>query len=534
MAGINLKMTLSIPNRRKHKRWMLENIHSESPIECYGDLTNYDTVLRDCKQGINAYVSRLMDSIIGQGHSPFHHTYILEMINYDLESLPICEAGSDADILYNIPIGWPYVLHPRQLPVSVTGDGGQLKKTSTDVIITALLFFRILCYWKYIVHSKYNLVPLLISSRGDKDPVVGDYIQKILDNVDYFQYVACLSQKLQIYVGYQTILYTIGDWQWKFFFIDGSVGPAGTYRIAGLAKWHYGTCTGVAYNDSELYDALRGTFIYRFDKSYRDSLYDYDSTYYKLVDIELAHKWTKEIDDIIEEYKENIDAELLNDKKFMRLIRIEIAKSKKHGLLYSLRNALYQWTIDVSHGIWSITTHQYVMFIELMWCVWNIDYNIICIIIEVIPSDYIKQQTKKYCKGNKNRIVRYEWKLHTTGLLCRKILQNFNLMLGRAAYLFNEIEVFESEGIARNRSYIRSTATMALFRIISKLRRLFGILLIDFLEKDENGNQHPFIDEAIDLARLSTYLIYHLMHSSVCYLFLYILYYTHTHICTKL
>lgn len=518
--NIRCNLGVSMHERQKIMEWIIDQIQQEAATQEYGDAGDAHTILRLCVDALKIIIRAVIDAKVTQGHSPFHNLAILEKYGNNPLNFMICEPNSDAHRSYHVPIGSKYVIMRREIPFVVTGDGGRLKKTSNDVDITAILILRVLCFNSYVVHSKHNCVPLLISSLGDKDMNVKDYIQHILDDCPFKIKFCVFSTQLNAYVACNGRRYENGDWVWDYLYISGTVGPAGLYRLSGLTRWRHGIPCGVAYLQDELYEALVGRKYYRYERTYDDCCTIDDGTYYTLVHKELAQQWSDDIESDINNNLQSIDEEKQNNDTYMRKIRLELAKQKKHGFLYPMRNCLYDWVIDVSHSNWSVISHEYMLIVEIMWCVWETEYEMMKKILEAIPNEYITKQTLKYCRKNKDRNIDYDWKLHTTGMINRCIMQNFNKMLAYAAVVFDKYEQWQSQSQQIDRNYIRSTLIMIMFRVYTLLRKMYGILMIDFIPHGNgwrNGTQqvHPLIHQSIQCGNLAAYIAYNLFHSMV-------------------
>lgn len=534
VSGVNINFGMTVRQRTEIMKNIALNIAQGAPFEIIREQqenSDCHTIYRDCSKALQTFVKIVLECTVAEGHSPFHYSVILNDIDNNLDNLDICTADSIANKDYKIPIGAKYYIFDRDLPFIVTGDGGRLKKTQTNIDIIAVLLLRVLIFNKYVVHCKNNFILLLLSSLGDHSLDVQTQIQNILENTHYWTKFSVFSDKLQCYVGFNGRRYENGDWLWACDHIEGVVGASGEFRLAGLTHWHNGQHEGVPYRPIELYKALIGIRYFRYEKTYIECLNDDDNDFYMLTHAELAHSLSRSVEREINDNLNEIDEYYRDNDKFMRLLRIEIARENNHGFIYTMKNSLYLWVIDASHSVWSFGSHQYVIFIEILWCVWKIDYDAILIIIDAIPNEYVKKQTRKYCVQNKNRVIGTKWKLHTTGLINRQIMQNFNKMLTYAAFVINRIEIYESQLYNKQREYIRTTLLMIFFRIYGLMRQMYGILLIDFINVShiEEHSLHPHIQTSFRCGHLATYIAYHLFYPIVClYNIFYIVYKTNT------
>ena len=498
--GLNVDLSMSLENRERFLQIVLNKIHHYAPWTKICDKTDVyktdpTTMLRDCLDGARAYMSAILDSECVHGHSIYHYSEISETYT--------CYANHIAHTYFHIPVGDTYCIFPETLTICITGDGGRMKRVPVVTGTIPFVFVRCLALNDSLQHCKHGGICCLASKLNDKDSLIESYVPQIIDKIGKQGSFSIYSQKAKCWCVYNYECTTNGDWPWLYQMVNRCISATGKYPFPGLIRYKDGVPKMVENTIFKKYHALVCDCIDENDGKSMNDLMDEKWTGYRLADDEVC----KYLSGLVEIDFENEFENTNLTPKQEREARKNIAYRYQHGLLYQGNYNNNDGVFDVCHCWWTIVLRILTILLTCVWCNWHWERNQVIYIFSLLGVEWITQQVTDFIdeinpKGNDNIVI--VW------LASGDI--NKNIICGLPDTLIAAANIAASRN---NDTEIGLCCVM--IRVLSLMRKAFGVLLTDKFEMKENGDLPDAIYDMIHCVDLATYLAYHLFDSLVCF-----------------
>ena len=158
-------------------------IHTFAPLQFhnYGiNSHNGDThtITRNVTLAAWILLKAMIHSKMTIGHCKYHYTLIKE------NNITIAHEDDDIAKQYHIENGARYFVFTTPITMCISGDGGALKKKPKYVKgLTVVMMLRIIALSLSLAHCKNTGIPILLSSLGEKNPRLKQYIRNVLNTI---------------------------------------------------------------------------------------------------------------------------------------------------------------------------------------------------------------------------------------------------------------------------------------------------------------------------------------------------------------
>lgn len=312
------------------RQWV-RKIHLRAPWTLHGRQDKPHSMVRSGYDALLCYIDAFINNKMCQGFSIYHHSSV------DEEEIDICEANDDHLIALGINVGEKYFYFNDKLVVSLTGDGGSgVKNTPHDVYTLAVAFLKVFCFQYDLLQGRHAGICVMLSSLGDKDDRVVDYVQGIADSYNNINTVKVKCVEHDAWFVFDLDKFMTGDWDWQCRMHMMSVNANGIYSLIHKCVWNgiVNDWEGVAKND--FFEALLAVHIQPYETVKIHQAKRRRQKFYSLTTNEIAGRWGDKLESSIKQKKRRSLQRDGNLNKwtpaYEKKQRKDVSKQQKHGL----------------------------------------------------------------------------------------------------------------------------------------------------------------------------------------------------------
>ena len=289
------------------------------------------SMVRSGYDALLCYIDAFINNKMCQGYSVYHSTSV------DGEDIDVCEADDDYLIDLGIKVGERYFHFDKKLVVCLTGDGASgVKNTPHNVYTLALAFLKVFMFDYELIQSRHAGICVLLSSLGDKDDRVVNYVQGIFDSLRNVNLVKVKSVQHDAWFVFDLDKFMTGDWDWQCRMHMMSINSNGIYSLIHKCVWNRHDCDweGVAKNN--FFQALIGIHIQPYQTVKISQAQTRGDEFYSLTTNDIAKNWATKLESSIAAKKRQTMQRYGNlDKwteKYEKEQRKKTSKAQKHGI----------------------------------------------------------------------------------------------------------------------------------------------------------------------------------------------------------
>ena len=512
---------------------------------------NVHTIVRHGFAALSLYLSAFINNRMCQGYTEYHHS----SVNPD----HIQRADKRISRKYHISRRAKYYEFQKPLSLTLTGDGASNVKNlrSTDHGLQ-LAFLKPNTFDYELMQNRHAGVCVLISALRNNTQEVANCVQQISDDLGNRGTIAVWCEVLQCYLCFQYRKFATGDWAWQHKVHQLAVSPGGEYNCVGGAVWNPESQRFEGLAKKEFYKRLVGNHIQPYEDTDIKDAQENNETFSTLTTNEIAHGWAEQIEEQIEQDKQDYPQKKWTERNVEHKQRLKRATEQKHGILYLGKGNVYEFeggVFDICHCMWSIVVGIVTLLIMLMWCVWRWDPRDVLHVIHCLGSPSVTVDVLYWMTETNRRRNPNIWiKLSTSGLINRVMLNSLHHALLDASE--------KAEQYLHSRADSNKVPLLILsvfWRVCGLMREGFGVLFTAKFEKkfeypdrenddtkddnDDNDNNNdnsndnnndnnddnnsddedyliyvrpPQIVRMIECFQLATFIAYHLFSIMVC------------------
>ena len=498
------------------QQWLYK-IEKISGWNHYGSYDNPHTLIRNGYDALVLYLGSFINNEMCRGYSKYHWSTV------NPKDIKVCNDASFAQ-KYNIDLNDKYYEFDELLTLCLTGDGaGNVKNSPCNVKNVALAFLKVFAFENDLLQCRHAGILVLLSSLGDSDRRVVNYMQQISADLGVYGHVAVWCTKLEAWFCWEYKKFNTGDWAWQHKMSHCCVGSTADYALVNKIVYDSQTESWRGLHKSEYYHCLVGTHVQPYEeikmaqetsKANRE-----EGKFYSMLTNNIAHGFASNVESKVDKLKEQARRRGTIDKwteKYEHQQRIKISKKQKHGILYMGNENVMDFEcgiFDPNHCMWAIIFTFLHVLMMLMWVVWKWKRDEVQHVIARLGCGTITDQACEYMDGNKSRNVKKWPKFHATGLTLKYILDGFVFALVDAANFAWAHEESKQDG-----NFAATLIIAVIFRVFTLMRKAFGILFTSQFDLPDDGSTPPKIEELKHLVKLATFIAFCLCPILVCFL----------------
>ena len=476
---------------------------------------NPHSLIRNGMQALLLYIDEFINNQMCQGYSIYHSTSV-----YDRD-IDVCEEIDEDLIELGVEIGQSYFYFDSKLILSLTGDGASgVKNTPSNVCNLAIAFLKVFLFEYDLLQCRHAGICVLLSSLGDSDTRIVDYIQRISYELGANGTVKVWSTLKRCWFIFDYVKYTIGDWAWQHKMNQMAVTAAAEFAITNAAVWNIELKKYVGLSWREYYVQLKGEHIQPYQRAAIAMAQSQNQSFKTLTTNRIAREWGEQTENKIAELKSAASDRSnatgapnpWNNKKYENTKRTSVSRSQQHGItgIGESNTEEYDKPIfDVDHNMWAINLAFLALLVMLMWTVWGWNFNEVQRVAACIGVSTITSQICAYMESNKSKNSKVWPEIHITGTQSKLALHGLGYALKEAADIAYTHEMQTEDDTDVN--YVPTLLIAVIFRLYTLMRRGFGILFTHRFEKPADGSRHPLIQEMIDCILLATFIACNLL-----------------------
>ena len=486
------------------------DLYSMCPLYVYGDSTIYKHGL----PAIAGYLYYAINNRMGHGYFDFHYS------NYFQYKRHVCKEYDNAILSLGVPQGSNYIIHPKTLHVSFTGDGGPIKNAEKGISHMCLSFLKILGYSHGVVHSLYSGICVLVSSLSESSDELQNIMQLIGSSMPTHSQLAIHCPKLNSYVCFKIHKWNAGDWKWCFQMHNLSVGCSAAFSLVEMCCWENGDVFGLNYDDC--YKCLMSDYIDPWTVPCFNECKNSNFNGYCLSDCDVFDYWG-DLTEIDVNIAKNTDAtngraHLWDDPIYEHKERVKIAqkcRQRGHGIIKKNNVSTNPALLDAAHALWSFVLTIVALLVMLMYVVWGWNKSDILSVVKKFNTPTITKQVSDYMEiENTNRSVTKICKLRTDGTTNIRMFARWPFVIQYAAFV---ADAYESRN--PNTTHAATLILVVLWVVGSEMRYVFYIFWKSKFDINKNNDRPNEITTMIRKAYRAMYISCHLGSILVCICF---------------
>ena len=415
----------------------LYKIDQISGFTSYGSYDNPHSLIRNGFEALVLYLGSFINNEMCRGYSKYHWSMIKET------DIQVCNDLHFA-ATYKIDLNDRYYKFDELLTLCLTGDGaGNVKNSPCNVKNIALAFLKVFAFENDLLQCRHAGILVLLSSLGDSDRRVVEYMQKISADLGVYGHVSVWCKRLNAWFCWEYKKFNNGDWAWQHKMSHGCVGSTGDYALVNKTVYDPETQSWRGLHKHEYYSCLVGTHIQPYQQITMaqaiTNANEKDTKIFSMLTNDQAKEFALQVEtDISQQKRRATDRGTIDQwtEKYEHQQRIKSSKKHKHGILYIGNENVMDFEcgiFDINHCMWSIVLTFLHVLIMLMWVVWKWKREEVQSVVAKLGCGTITDQVCEYMDGNKSRNVKKWPKVHATGLTLKYVLDAFVFALVDAA-----------------------------------------------------------------------------------------------------
>ena len=410
------------------ERWLYE-IDQISRWTHYGKRNDPHTLVRNGFEALVLYLSSFINNQMCRGYSKYHWSAVRK------DDIKVCNDASFATT-YNIDLNDKYYKFDELLTLCVTGDGaGNVKNSPCNVKNVALAFLKVFAFENDLLQCRHAGILVLLSSLGDKDRRVVDYMQQISADIGVYGHVAVWCHKLNAWFCWEYKKFNTGDWAWQHKMSHCCVGSSGDYALINKTVYDPETESWRGLHKRDYYECLVGKNVLPYKETeIAVEIVESNKNGTKLFSMltnDQARVFATNVENDIHKKKNRAMKRGTFHKwteKYEHQQRIKISKQQQHGILYMGNENVMDFEcgiFDINHCMWAIVLTFIHVLMMLMWVVWKWKREEVQHVVARLGCGTITDQACEYMDKNKSRNVKVWPKFHGTGLTLKCMLDGF-------------------------------------------------------------------------------------------------------------
>lgn len=411
---------------------------------------------------------------VSLGINPTHEDAFTE------SDVKVVDNDTDLDIInkYGLQIGDRYVVCEKIIKLVPSGDEAiNIPASGDNTHAWLVLWLRILCH-EGMLHSPHSGMVLLYVDKHAlyyDESLVMKRIHEIRTQLGNGGSQSYYSVKNDWHVCYDCDVDDGCDWAFLYKWLQRTLGPKSIYPNPETIRIdEHGRITCVKSSNKAQFECAMGEYIPAYT-------YDHISEAHKpgqvtftscsgVLQQHLGNQVECKLNEEIEEAYEN-GTQSKFTAEYMHERRKSIAKSLGHAFCYLTSPMKLVNHFEPCHFFWSWVMIILVIFVVLMFCVWEWPKEHILLVLTFINCLYILIQFEIWMDKNENRRMFKLPEIRSRGDSCKKIINGLPYAIVCAMHVAEWVEQECDESIE-----ITMVILSVLYFTVVMMKTVFGIL----------------------------------------------------------